>query len=65
MPLVNIFVCMALICFGVCAMSTIWGWTNLARNKLGGAERAFMVAKDAGWSMAGFMTVALFGLLFV
>lgn len=48
MPLVNIFVCMALICFGVCAMSTIWGWTNLARNKLGGAERAFMVAKDAG-----------------
>ena len=65
MPLVNIFVCMALICFSVCAISTIWGWINLARNKLGGAERAFMVAKDAGWSMVGFMTVALFGLLFV
>jgi hypothetical protein len=65
MPLVNIFVCMALICFGVCVMSTIWGWANLVRNKLGGAERAFMIAKDACWSMTGFIIVALFGLLFV
>lgn len=64
MPLVNIFVYMALICFGVCVMFTICGGINLARNKLDGAERALMVAKDAGWSMVGFIIVALFGLLF-
>lgn len=65
MPLVNIFVYMTLICFGVCGLSAIWGWVNLIRNKLDRAERAFVVARGMSLSMAGFMAVALFGLFFV
>lgn len=65
MPLVNVFVVMAIICFGVCAMATAWGWGSMMRNRLTPAERAFALAKDAGMTMVGFMVVALFGLLFV
>jgi hypothetical protein len=65
MPLINIFVCMALICLGVSTLCTLYGWVCYAHRNLPGAERAFYFAKDAWLSMAGFGTCALFGLLFI
>lgn len=65
MPLVNVFIGMALICFGVCAACTVYGWSLLLKNQNESAERAFFCAKDAGWSMVTFAAVALFGLFFI
>lgn len=65
MVLVNIFYYMAIICFGVCILSILWGWhcVSIHRNK--SANRSFLTALDAGLTMLGFCALAFIGLLFI
>lgn len=65
MPLVNIFIACAFICFGVCCMATLWGWGHMIGRRLEPAARAFATAKDAGMSGIGFAAIGLFGLIFI
>ena len=65
MPLVNVFIGMALICFGVGALCTMYGWGCLIGKHLPRAERAFISARAAIANGGIFGAIALLGLLFV
>ena len=65
MPLVNVFIGMTLICFGVGTLCTMYGWGCLIGKHLPQAERAFISARAAIANGGMFGAVALLGLLFV
>ena len=65
MPLVNVFIGMTLICFGVGVLCTMYGWGCLIGKHLPCAERAFTSARAAIANGGMFGAVALLGLLFV
>lgn len=65
MPLVNVFIVMTLICFGVGVLCTMYGWGCLIGNHLSRAERAFISARAAIANGGILGAVTLLGLLFV
>ena len=65
MPLVNVFVGMALLNFLACVFQTIKGYAQVRRDNIFEANVAFNTAEDFGTNMTIFIVVALFGMFFV